>query len=351
MPQPTFSSRVFRFLAYLTFITTFLVILAGSVVRTTQSGMGCPDWPRCFGYFIPPTEQGQVTFTPGNSYQKGIMIIRDDTLWRATGSFTATEEFNRQHWEKYPKHTYASFDAYQTWIEYINRLLGALLGIFVFALVLSSFTFWKSNRPQVFLSLSLLVLTGFQAWLGKLVVDGNLIPGSITIHMLAALLLLALSLAILFRLDLGQPFRLSRNQLSLFTWLTILVISLTLIQIVIGTQVREEIDELGKTLGFENRGLWIEALSNVFKLHRSFSILLIAVNGFLIFRIFKSEATSLRRFAVYSGVLILLEPAVGVFLAYFEVPAFAQPVHLLLACLLFTAQVSLLLEIRKGKRL
>ncbi len=67
----------FRTLSKIALVLIYLVIVAGAIVRMTGSGMGCPDWPKCFGYFIPPTESSQLLFEANHSYEKGMMILMD----------------------------------------------------------------------------------------------------------------------------------------------------------------------------------------------------------------------------------------------------------------------------------
>ena len=68
----------FRKLSKISLTLIYLVIVAGAIVRMTGSGMGCPDWPKCFGYYIPPTDSKQLLFKPNNYYEKGMMVLLDD---------------------------------------------------------------------------------------------------------------------------------------------------------------------------------------------------------------------------------------------------------------------------------
>ena len=86
-------SKAFAGYIWVVLVTIFLVIIAGSVVRTTQSGMGCPDWPTCFGRAIPPTDKAQVIFQPNHNYKKGQFIIHNDSLKYAVEKFTSTTIF------------------------------------------------------------------------------------------------------------------------------------------------------------------------------------------------------------------------------------------------------------------
>ena len=286
----------------------FLVILAGGVVRMTQSGMGCPDWPTCFGRWIPPTSADQLP----PDFEK----------------YLKTQDID---------HT---FNVYHTWIEYINRLLGALLGVFIFILFIWSFRkFRKTNKQIVWLSFFLLIAIGFQGWLGKRVVDHNLAVVKVTIHMLVALLIAAVPLIIIYKLQAER-----KIEAKFLKYLSYSLIVILLVQIILGTQVREQIDEISKSLKYQQRELWIEQLDGMFIIHRSFSWL-VAMGGIALWvkaRTFKS----LQLNVIFILVGVLTTIIAGLVMAFYNIPAIAQPLHLLLASILVLSVFSFSLRLK-----
>ena len=115
-------------------LLVFLVIFAGSTVRMTGSGMGCPDWPKCFGYYIPPTNIAELTWVSEKTFEKGQMIIYDDELKMSKKDFISGSNFNPKNWQDYTKHDYSIFNPLHTWVEFINRLIGVVCGISVLIL-------------------------------------------------------------------------------------------------------------------------------------------------------------------------------------------------------------------------
>ena len=146
----------FRKIAKTAVVLVYLVIVAGAVVRMTGSGMGCPDWPKCFGYLIPPSEVSEIKFKPNYNYKKGIIIVHNEALLLAKTSFTSNKTLESSNWETYTKHDYVTYNPTHTWIEYINRLIGAISGIPILIFTIISFSFWKKNKWITLLSVCLL---------------------------------------------------------------------------------------------------------------------------------------------------------------------------------------------------
>ncbi|TNF43152.1 MAG: heme A synthase, partial [Cytophagales bacterium] len=131
-------------------------------------------------------------------------------------------------------------------------------------------------------------------------------------------------------------------------WILIFAAILMLIQVVLGTQVREEIDRISFALGNLMREEWIDQIGIKFIIHRSFSLLLLAVHVLYFFWAFKYSVRK-SKVQVWSQVLMLvliLEIATGMGMAYFGIPAFLQPLHLVLGSLILGIQLMLILQLK-----
>lgn len=330
--------KVYRRLAKTALVLVYLVIIAGAVVRMTGSGMGCPDWPKCFGYYIPPTEIEELQFKSNYNYDKGIVIIKDEALLVAKQDFTSSKEIDFNNWKPYTEHDYAKFNATHTWVEYINRLIGVLSGIPILIFTILSLWLWRKNKWLTILSLITVLAMGFQAWLGKTVVDSNLAPYKITIHMVMALVIVAIILYLIFASKLSY-----KNQVYdvRFKNLLVFAIILSLIQIILGTQVRQYVDEQIKSIGYV-KSQWMEDPTVKFYVHRSLSI---AVLGFNIWLWNRNRLLNLNYRKVNLLLLcILAEILTGIIMFYFDFPFLSQPLHLVIAAIMFGIQFYILLE-------
>ncbi len=324
-------------------ILVLLVILAGSLVRMTGSGMGCPDWPKCFGYLIPPTNISEIEWSPNKSYKKGIILRNNGKLIVSKSNFISSNQINFSNWKNYTKHNYSDFDATKTWIEFINRLLGAIAGLATLIMFVFSFSYWNKKNILILNSLLIIIGMGFQAWLGKLVVDSNLAPYKITVHMLMALVIISLIIYSIFKTQKNLKDEIIRD--SFVKNLVSFTVLISLIQIVIGTQVREFIDLQYEIYGPNNKDKWLNAPNFYFYFHRTFSILILLLNFGLYYLIKLRNYSSIIIRKI--SFIIFLEIVVGIVMYYIDFPFLSQPIHLLLATILFSYQYYWMLHFKR----
>jgi heme a synthase len=284
--------------AWATLILTLLTILAGGIVRTTHSGMGCPDWPTCFGLWIPPMYESQLP--------------------------TDFEKYLRKQDIDH------SFNAFHTWVEYINRLVGALLGVFgIIQLVVARFTkgIDRSIKRWALYFLIVVIIVGL---FGALVVRYNLQHYSISVHMTLAFLLVLIQVMLLSKLYKKYK---SVRVSSTFGKLLVILLCLVIVQSALGTGVRMYVDDISKSLLYTQREKWLAQMPLIFLVHRSCSWLVVIGCLSLVWLAIKQKILwgSILLFVL----LVLSSIIIGVVMVYAAIPAWAQPIHITLsACII-----------------
>lgn len=311
----------------ITLVLLYLVILAGSIVRMSGSGMGCPDWPKCFGKWIPPTSVDQLPANYKEEYSKKreIKIQRFANLLSKIGFTTEAAKLK----EDKSLLIEEDFNASKTWTEYINRLVGALAGLFVLIGTILALRFYRTNSNWFWISLWNLILIAITGWFGAIVVATNLIPWIVTVHMMLAILLVLSQINLLTKV-VRPRFRV--NVSRGFKGILFITILLTLSQIVLGTQVRQQIDVIAANNGEEYRAYWINFTDVKFIIHRSASILLMVLVLLLMFMNLRGRYSISLLNLVF--ITMLAEITFGIVLNYLGMPKFAQPAHLLIGTLI-----------------
>ena len=294
--------KLYNSFAKVTIFLVGVVICAGGFVRMTGSGMGCPDWPKCFGFWVPPTSISEL---PPN-YK---------------------ELYANRGYDK------LNFNVFNTWTEYINRLLGVFAGFSSACLLFISLL--TKNKKLIFFSFLLVFLMGFQGWMGSIVVASVLSPFKISIHMIIALFILTLCLFLSHITDNSYQ----RFKSKTLKKIIIISLCISFVQIVLGTQVREEVDMILKQ--FTKYSI-MSHIGSVFFIHRLSSWLVLLSGLSIIVYLIKLKQTDLSIYIILFSLLSMF--LTGIAMTYFYFPGFGQLCHLVFAVLLFFAQFNLLLK-------
>lgn len=275
--------------AITTVTATIILIFVGGLVRAAGAGLGCPDWPQCFGMWIPPTDAAELPA----QYDADL--------------------FNPVH----------------TWLEYINRLVGVFIGFLITLTFLVSFKYRKKDPVITIFSGLAFVLVIFQAWLGGQVVRSGLSAGMITVHMIMAMVILGVLLYASFRaMNNRLTTTLTSNTRKVLLWISGGVLMLTLTQMILGTQVRETIDVAKNVLELP-RDMWIDNTGFIYEVHRSFSWAVVLLSGVLVYynRKYNVNRRLVKLGWLIAG-LIVLQMFVGIGMEWFDMPGVLQVIHL-----------------------
>ncbi len=339
-------NKRFQNTGLITIILLFVLILAGGVVRSSGSGMGCPDWPKCFGRYIPPTSTADL---PKDYKQKYVdqRLAKNQRFAKTLDVFGYSDLAKRIREDRsilVPE----EFNVGKTWTEYINRLIGAVSGVFLLLSAVYSFGYWSKDKKITILSVLNLILVGFQGWLGSIVVSTNLVAWIVTVHMLLALAILALCI---YTYHLAVVYGNSKlNTSPVIYIITLIALILSILQITFGTEVREKIDAVATHFQGGYRNNWIANAGEVFTHHRDLAILVLITNIVLYMLIRKrfNKHSIHQQLMSFNFLMIMLQVVTGVLLSKLALPPVAQAAHIVLASLIFGAQFYLLLNLHQS---
>lgn len=340
------AERRFLRLNLISIISLFLLILAGGIVRSSGSGMGCPDWPKCFDQYIPPTDISQLP----KDYQEKYVAQRLEKnerfakLLEKSGYADLAQKIRNDESIKIPE----EFNPTKTYTEYINRLIGALTGVFLLLTFIFSIYIIKQKPVAFWLSGVNLILVVIQAWLGSIVVSTNLLAWMITVHMLLAILILAVSIFTYHHVKSQNIGRTSDSAVLGLKFITVIGLIVSLFQIVIGTEVRETVDAVQSKFPELKRGEWLDEVGRIFIEHRQWALAVVVVNV-LLFIMIRRKKVEILNWGITLMLILMAQIITGVVLANASLAPWAQATHVMFATLFFGCQFYILLILGEVK--
>lgn len=303
-------------------LSLILLIFVGAIVRVTGSGMGCPDWPMCWGKLIPPTSVEQVdvaTLVEKKAFVREYQHINGPDAKLSQEALK--EMFNPTH----------------TWIEYVNRLTSMPIGFSSLALfVYAFFKYRKSNKRLYWFSFFAFFLVLLNAVIGAIVVKTSLDTGVITTHMALAMLLLCVLVYVYWKgAERQREFSYVKSPVILrkLGWLLFWLI---IFEGVMGSQVREMTDTFMKEYGQKSRPTWTAQLEEtwMYVIHRSFSwvVLAASIGYFILAKKCKTGGLSWLEWTVVG--IVFAQMVLGLVLSKVGVLAVVQVLHIGLSSIL-----------------
>ena len=305
--------RGFRRIAVAAASATFLLIAVGGFVRAAGAGLGCPDWPRCFGRWIPPTDASQLP----------------------------------------PEIDPARFDFALAWIEYVNRLLGMVVGLLIVAVLVSAWHVHR-RRPAIVVPAAVTaLLVAFQGWFGGQVVAHELDPRLVTVHLFVALAIVGLLLHLVvqgFDAGGGRLPRPPAGAAPLFR-VALVVLGAAVVQVMLGAFLRGGLEGVVAAEPDLERARLLGRIGAADEVHKTGALVVVLLCAWLLWQahVRLPESPALRRLLQAPAWLTLAQIAAGLGLTSLALPPVLQLAHLVLGSLLFGCLVLSVLLLAPGR--
>ena len=288
--------KLFRQFTLLSTGLTYILIFIGGMVRVAGAGMGCPDWPKCFGRWIPPTSLDQLPdyIDP------------------------------------------AKFNLVLAWIEYGNRLFGALVGLSI-AITLYLGLKHCSHSPRIKWPLiTAFLLTLFEGWLGSVLVKTVLNPFTITLHLFFALIIVMLLVFVsqetyyISNVDAEKHSHYPTKMKFLFALMAISLLT----EVVLGTEIRGGLEMIRKENPIIESQFLLNMLGPFKYAHTVIGIFITVLSVLIWFSLVKSSINPTLLMVQSSTliiILILIQIVTGEMLVFLKFMPIIQLFHLWIA--------------------
>lgn len=327
--------RLYRRLLLIATLLAFAVIALGAYVRLSDAGLGCPDWPGCYGHWLgvpdaPHEQQAAATAFPDRPVDTG-----------------------------------------KAWKEMLHRYLAGTLGLLILTLTLISWCKAMRDQQSPALSSALLGIVGLQAALGMWTVTLLLKPVIVTLHLIGGMTTLSLLAGLFMAKQIAAadaPARPPARPLALAALLAVIV------QIALGGWVSSNYAALACPDFPTCQGQWQPAMdfSHAFTLHRELgqtadgqllpfaaltaihwthrlgAILVALIVGTLAFRLIRSQGW--RIWGIFLATLLLVQIALGIGNVLWSLPLALAVAHNLGAACLLTVTLSINIRIFRANR-